>query len=67
MIKCKLRVILAEKEMNQKDLSIATGIDATTISNIYNERIKQIPIHAVDKMCKYFNCQVGDLFVWIDD
>ena len=66
MIKSNLRVLLAIKEMSQTKLSELTGIRPATISSIVHNTCKLIPIHALDKMCKALECNVGDLFVYIE-
>ena len=40
MIKCRLKVLLAEHDMTQKDLGEATGIRKPTISDMCNYNIK---------------------------
>ena len=66
MIKCRLRVLLAEKEISQKDLAEITGIQTNTISKMCRNDIKQIPINALDAICEYFDCQPSDIFQHID-
>lgn len=67
MIRCNLSVLMGKKKMNIADIHRATGLNRTTITNLYYETTQRIELHAVDKLCKLFECQVGDLFEWIDD
>lgn len=67
MIKSKLKVMLASREMTQTQLSQRTGIRPPTISAIANNSIKTLPISVIDRMCKELNCNVGDLFEYIED
>ena len=62
MIKCRLKVLLAEHDMSQKDLAEKTGIRAPTISDMCNNKSKQLPISALNALCDYFNCQISDIF-----
>lgn len=62
MIKCRLRVLLAEREMNQKDLSEKTGIQPMTINKMYNNNIVRVPLDAIDKICEALQCEISDLF-----
>lgn len=62
MIKSRLRILLAINEMNQKELAEKTGVRPQTITNIVNNKIKQIPVAALDSFCDVFNCQPSDLF-----
>ncbi len=62
MIKCRLRVLLAEKEINQKELAQITGIQPMTINKLYNNNIVRVPLDAVDKICEALQCDISDLF-----
>lgn len=62
MIKSKLKVLLAMHDMNQKQLSEITGVRPQTITNIVNNKIKQIPVDALDSICEALDCGVGDVF-----
>lgn len=62
MIKIKVSNLLGEHKMTMKQLSERTGIRPTTISDLYHERTKRIQIDHIEKLCKVFNCQVGDIF-----
>lgn len=65
MIKCKLKVLLAEHDMTQKDLAEITGIRASSISEMCNNKAKHIPIETIDKICEVFDCEISDLFIRI--
>ena len=67
MIKSKLKVMLATREMTQTELSHRTGIRPPTISAIANNSIKTLPISVIDRICKELECNVGDLFEYIED
>ena len=62
MIKCRLRVLLAEREINQKELAAMTGIQPMTINKLYNNNIVRVPLDAVDKICEALQCDISDLF-----
>ena len=67
MIKFKLRVVLAQRELTQKDLAERTGIRPPTISAIARGEIKEFPIGAMDKICKVLECQPADLIEYVPD
>lgn len=62
LIKCKLKVLLAEHDMNQRELAEKTGIRASSISEMCNNKAKHIPIETIDKICEIFDCNVSDIF-----
>ena len=61
MIKFRVKVMLAEREMTQKQLSEKTGIRLPTVSAICNGTVKHLPVSALDEICKVLNCQPADL------
>ena len=67
MIKSKLKIMLATREMTQKELAQRTGVRPPTISAIATNTIKEVPISVLDKICKELNCNVGDLFEYVED
>ena len=67
MIKFKVKVMLAIREMTQKELSEKTGVRAPTISAICNNTIKQLPVEALNKMCAVLECQPADLIEYVED
>lgn len=67
MIKCRLRVLLAEHELSQKELAEITGIQPMTINKLYNNHISRIPVDVLDKLCNYFKCQPSDIFQYSQD
>lgn len=64
-IKFKLKVILAINEMTQKRLAEMTGIRPPTISAICTNKVKQLPVGVIEKICAALNCQPGDLMEYI--
>ena len=62
MLKSKLKVLLAMHDMNKKQLAELTGVRPQTITNIVNNKIKQIPVEALDSICEVLNCDVCDVF-----
>lgn len=61
MIKSTLKVMLARREMTQKQLAEITGIRAPTISAFATGQIKHIPVEVLDRVCEALDCQPGDL------
>lgn len=64
-IKFNLKTLLKEYNVTQKDLSLNTGIRLATISDICNNKIKQLPISALDAICDYLVCTPGELIEYL--
>lgn len=67
MIKFKVKVMLAMRDMTQKELAEKTGIRPPTISAICLGTIKHLPVDALDKICEALTCQPSDLMEHIPD
>lgn len=63
MIESKLKVVLADRKMTQKELAERTGIRPPTISAIATNTAKHLPIDVLDKICTTLNCSVGELII----
>ena len=56
----ELKNILYEKHITQTELAERTGVRAATINAIANDRAKQLPLYAVDRICKELECEPQD-------
>ena len=63
----KLHLLLAEYRLTQQELSYATGIRQSTISNYCNDSYKHIVKEHINVLCDYFNCDIQDLIEYIKD
>lgn len=67
MIKFKVKVMLAMRDMTQKELAERTGIRPPTISAICTGAVKHLPVEALDKICEVLECQPADLMEYIQE
>ena len=67
MIKFKVKVMLAMREMTQKELAERTGIRPPTVSAICLGTVKQLPIDALNKICSVLDCQPADIMEFVAD
>lgn len=67
MIKFKVKVMLAMRDMTQKELAERTGIRPPTISAICTGSIKHLPVEVLDKICAVLECQPADLMEHIKE
>lgn len=65
MIKFKVKVMLAMREMTQKELAEKTGIRPPTLSAICTGTIKHLPVDVLDRVCDVLDCQPGDIVEYI--
>jgi len=67
MIKFKIKVVLAMRDMTQKELAEQTGIRPPTISAICTGAVKHLPVEALNKICCVLDCQPSDLMEYIPE
>ena len=66
MIKCHLSRLMGERKLKITDLARDTGVNRGTITRLYHETATRIELDVVDALCRYFGCQVGELFEYIE-
>ena len=67
VIKFRVKVMLALREMTQKELAEKTGIRPPTVSAICLGTVKHLPIEALNKICEVLDCQPADLMEYVKD
>lgn len=67
MIKFKVKVMLAMRDMTQKELAQRTGIRPPTVSAICTGAVKHLPVEALDKICEVLDCQPADLMEYVKE
>lgn len=71
MIQCRLRELIALKgrqsrrKIRYEDIRVDTGLSMTTLVRLANDRAELISANTLDKLCWYFDCQPGDLLVYV--
>ena len=73
MIRFRLKELLAEKEFAERkvisltEVACATGMNRMTLSRIANHPGTNTGTENINKLCKYFNCEVGQLMEYLPD
>lgn len=67
MIKFRVKVMLALREMTQKELAEKTGVRPPTVSAICTGTAKHIPVNVLDSFCKVLHCQPGDIMEYVEE
>ncbi|WP_431313166.1 helix-turn-helix domain-containing protein [Vreelandella indica] len=61
MVRCHLARLMGEHKMKIVDVARETGLNRNTVTLLYKETAQRIELDALDKLCKLFSCEVGDL------
>ncbi len=70
MIQSRLRELIAIKgrrerrKITYQDVLDQTGISKNTLTRLANDQEVRVAISTIDRLCAYFDCQPGDLFVY---
>lgn len=67
MVKCHLSRLMGERKLKITDVARDTGLNRGTITRMYHETANRIELEVVDTLCRYLNCQVGDLFEFVEE
>jgi len=58
---------MGEKKVKIADVSRAIDVHRNTIGLLYYETAKRIDLDVLERLCKYFNCGVGDLLEYREE
>jgi putative transcriptional regulator len=68
VIRWKLAVVMADRNISNKELAARVGMHPTSVSKIKTRRrLTRIDESTLDALCKALNCQPGDLMVYEED
>lgn len=58
----RLEELLKERGLSKKKVCSALDIERTNFNRYYRDEFQRIDANLILKLCKYFECNVGDLF-----
>ena len=67
MLKNHLSKLMGEKRYSIVEVSRKTGLTTSTISNLYNDKVKRLDFDTLEKLCKLLNCNTQDIIEYIPD
>jgi len=67
MIRCHLARMMGERKLKITDVARETELNRNTISLLYKETAQRIDFAALEVLCRYFDCEVGELLELIDN
>lgn len=63
MIRCNLARMMGEHKLRIADVARETGVSRATVTLLYKETAQKVDLEAIERICRLFECQVGDLLV----
>ncbi|WP_293196865.1 MULTISPECIES: helix-turn-helix transcriptional regulator [unclassified Microcoleus] len=68
VIRWKLAVVMADRNISNKELATLIGMHPTSVSKIKTRRrLTRIDEATLSALCRALNCQPGDLMVYEED
>jgi putative transcriptional regulator len=73
MIKSKLKVLIAQREIatrrkiTYESLAAEVGLSKNTLNRLAEGQTDRIDFLTLDKLCRYFRCDVGDVLAYETD
>jgi putative transcriptional regulator len=67
MIRCNLSILMGRDKLRISDVVRETGLNRSTITALYKESATRVDLPAIDRLCRLFRCQVGDLFEYLPE
>lgn len=73
MIQCRLRELMGEKgrrehrRITYDDILRETGVNKSTLTKLANDQSRMVGISVIDRLCAFFPCLPGDLFIYVDE
>lgn len=64
---CRLRDLMHNRKLTQLEVAGATRLSPTIIGNLYHNQFQRIDCKTAEKLCRYFDCELGDLFAIIQE
>ena len=58
-MKSRLKVLMAERDLVQKDLVRDLGLGSHTISKLFNNSFKRVDRETIEKLMNYFGCPLS--------
>ena len=67
MIRSHLGRLLGERRLKIAELSRETEIPRNALTLLYRDEASRIDVATIDKLCAFFECEVGDLLEYLPD
>ena len=73
MIQSRLRELIGAKSRRERrritygEIQVQTGVNKNTLSKLANDRGAMVGMSVIDRLCEYFDCQPGDLLIYVPE
>lgn len=67
MVRLNLHMVLADRRMQQKELSELTGISTNILSWYCQEKVKKVDLDYLNRICNTLDCDITDIIKYTKD
>lgn len=67
MLRCALSILMGKRRVRIADVARATGISRNQLTRLYRDQALRIELGDIEKLCRYFECGLGELFELVPD
>tara|TARA_Y100000034_G_scaffold100534_1_gene124001 strand:+ start:188 stop:361 length:174 start_codon:yes stop_codon:yes gene_type:complete len=57
---------MGAKKLKLIDVARDTGINRGTITRLYHETATRVDLEVIEALCRYLDCEVGELFELVE-
>lgn len=61
MLRCHLPILMDQRRLRIAQVARLTGLNRSTVSALYHQRASRIDLQALERLCEFFDCGVGEL------
>lgn len=66
-VKCRLKEFIEARELTQQKFAGETGLSPTTVGQLYRNTFQRLDNGTVEKVCRYFGVELGEMFYLAED
>ena len=66
-IRSRLSILMGIKRYKIQDVYEKTGLARSTIASLYHDKTQRIDYDTLDKLCRLFDCNVGDIIEYYEN
>lgn len=58
---------MGERKIRVAELAKLTGLHRSRIDLLYSEKVVRVDLDVLEKLCRFFNCEVGEFLQLVED
>ena len=55
------------RRITYEDIQAESGVNKNSIAKLTNDRSAMVGMSTIDRLCAYFECQPGDIFIYVPE